>query len=189
MQRQTLRIGCASGFWGDSEAGAAQLVASGQIDYLVFDFLAEITMSLLARARAKDPALGYATDFVQAVMTPHLKTIHERGIKVISFDSGVRKDGRMMHLNPSSNPLIGEKLVKMTQQAIGDTGEVAILSATAQATNQNIWIDEAKKVLAQPAYKGRIALGPAACRASAGPSSHCAGGCRERVRGRAGRPS
>ena len=52
------------------------------------------------------------------------------------------------------NELIAQKLVKMTQQAIGSTGEVAILSATAQATNQNIWIDEAKKVLAQPAYKG-----------------------------------
>jgi rhamnose transport system substrate-binding protein len=59
-----------------------------------------------------------------------------------------------MHLNPSSNPLIGEKLIKMTAEAIGSTGEIAVLSATAQATNQNIWIEEAKKVLAQPAYKG-----------------------------------
>jgi len=46
--------------------------------------------------------------------------------------------------------LIGEKLVKMTQEAIGPNGEIAVLSATAQATNQNIWIAEMKKVLAQP---------------------------------------
>jgi len=87
-------------------------------------------------------------------LAPVLKRAMDRGIKVLSFDSGVRKDGRMMHLNPSSNPLIGEKLVKMTADAMGSTGEVAVLSATAQATNQNIWIEEAKKVLAQPAYKG-----------------------------------
>ncbi len=85
-------------------------------------------------------------------LVPSLKKAMERGIKVISFDSGVRKDGRQMHLNPSSNALIGEKLVKLAQDAIGDTGEIAILSATAQANNQNVWIEEAKKVLTQEPY-------------------------------------
>ena len=60
----------------------------------------------------------------------------------------------MMQFNPSSSPLIGEKLVKMTEQVVGNSGEIAMLSATAQATNQNIWIDEIKKLLAQPAYNG-----------------------------------
>jgi len=83
-----LRIGCATGFWGDSEAGAAQLVKHGGIDYLVFDFLAEITMSLLARARAKSPEAGYAPDFVRIVASlgPELKA---RGIKVVSNAGGV----------------------------------------------------------------------------------------------------
>ena len=49
--------------------------------------------------------------------------------------------------------LIGEKLVKMTVDAVGNSGEIAVLSATAQATNQNAWIEEMKKVLAKPEYK------------------------------------
>ena len=76
-----------------------------------------------------------------------------RGIKVLSFDSGIAKDGRLFNLLPSSNALIGEKLVKMTVDAVGNSGEIAVLSATAQATNQNAWIEEMKKVLAKPEYK------------------------------------
>ena len=85
---QTLRIGCASGFWGDSEAGATQLVSSGQIDYLVFDFLAEITMSLLARARAKSPDAGYAPDFVR-IMVDLAPEIKRQGIRVVANAGGV----------------------------------------------------------------------------------------------------
>ena len=83
MKQTTLRIGSASGFWGDSEFAAAQLVQRGNIDVLVFDYLAEITMSLLSRAKAKDPALGYAPDFV-ATLRPLMKELKSRGIKVIA---------------------------------------------------------------------------------------------------------
>ena len=84
-----VRIGGACGFWGDSAMATPQLLQVPGLQYLVYDYLAETTMAILAKARAKDPALGYATDFVQAVMTPHLKAIHERGIKVIANAGGV----------------------------------------------------------------------------------------------------
>ena len=88
-----MRIGGASGFWGDSTVGAPQLVNSGLIDYLVFDYLAETTMAILAAARAKKPELGYATDFVDATMKQVLPEVMKRGIKVIANAGGINPRG------------------------------------------------------------------------------------------------
>ncbi len=86
--RDQVRIGCGAGFWGDSAEGPKQLVDSGEIDYLVLDYLAEITMSLLAKARAKDPTAGYATDFPGVVANLAAK-IRQQGIKLVTNAGGV----------------------------------------------------------------------------------------------------
>lgn len=91
--RRRLRIGGASGFWGDSFVGAPQLVASGDIDVLVFDFLAETTMSVLAAARSRKPEMGYATDFVDIAMKSVLPDVMRQGIKVIANAGGINPQG------------------------------------------------------------------------------------------------
>ena len=86
---RAIRIGGAAGYWGDSQFAPRQLVMQGDVDYLVFDYLAEVTMSILVRARAKSDDLGYARDFVELVMKPLLPEIKARGIRVIANAGGV----------------------------------------------------------------------------------------------------
>ncbi|WP_454765901.1 acyclic terpene utilization AtuA family protein [Cupriavidus campinensis] len=93
MDAKTVRIGGASGFWGDSSVGAPQLVCHGDIDYLVFDYLAELTMSILAAARLRKPELGYATDFVTVTMKGLIGEIAARGIRVVSNAGGMNPHG------------------------------------------------------------------------------------------------
>jgi hypothetical protein len=91
MSDKIVRIGGASGAWGDSPRATPQLLAC-PVDYLMMDYLAEVTMSLLARARLKEPAGGFPPDFV-SYLTDYLPAIAERGIKVVSNAGGVNPQG------------------------------------------------------------------------------------------------
>ena len=113
MARDTLRIGGASAFWGDSNEGVVQLVERGDVDVLVFDYLAELTMSIMAAARAKNPELGYATDFV-AALVPVLARIRERGIKVLSNAGGI-------------NPQACARALRQAAQAAGVPLRIAVV--------------------------------------------------------------
>ena len=120
--------------------GPTTTTAEGQI---------EVVNSLISQ---KVDAIAISANDKDALV-PVLKRAMQRGIKVISWDSAVAAEGRQLHLNPSSNALIGNMLDKLAADALPDgKGKIAILSATATSTNQNTWIAEMKKVL--PKYPG-----------------------------------
>ena len=87
-----IRIGGATGYWGEADLALPQFLAEGDLDFIVFDYLAEITMSIMARAKAADPEKGYATDFVSAIVGPHLQAIADSGVKLISNAGGVNPE-------------------------------------------------------------------------------------------------
>lgn len=115
--------------------GPTTTTAEGQI---------EVINSLIAQGV---DAIAISANDPNAVV-PALKKAAQRGIKVISWDSGVAAEGRIMHLNPSSNELIGKMCLQLAKNHLPDgKGDFAILSATTTSTNQNIWIEEMKKQL------------------------------------------
>lgn len=87
-----IRIAAGQGFWGDQLDAPKQQIENGPIDYLMLDYLAEVTMSILQKQRARDPEAGYARDFVP-LMADTLPAIAERGIRVIANAGGVNPEG------------------------------------------------------------------------------------------------
>jgi len=85
---RTIRIASGQGFWGDWLEAPRRQVEGGPIDYLMMDYLAEVTMSIMQKQRARDPAVGYAKDFVP-LLERLLPALVEKGIKVISNAGGV----------------------------------------------------------------------------------------------------
>jgi hypothetical protein len=88
----SVRIAAGQGFWGDWLEAPYRQVTGGPVDYLVLDYLAEVTMSVLQKQKARDPSLGYATDFLTA-MERVLPIAAERGIKVTANAGGVNPRG------------------------------------------------------------------------------------------------
>lgn len=86
--KKIVRLGAGSGFWGDAMDPAMELLEHGNLDYLCFDFLAELTMALLQRQKLKNPQLGYVPDAV-TYMNAMLKMARERGTRLISNGGGV----------------------------------------------------------------------------------------------------
>ncbi len=85
---RTVRLGAGSGYWGDMIESAETLARHGELDYLGFDFLAELTMSLLQGAKRRDPSKGYIPDVVPW-MRRLLPITHERGTRMVLNGGGV----------------------------------------------------------------------------------------------------
>ena len=86
-----VRVAGGQGFWGDWLEAPRRQVDGGSVDYLMLDYLAEVTMSILQKQKERDPAMGYARDFVDA-MESVLAAVADRGVKVIANAGGVNPE-------------------------------------------------------------------------------------------------
>ncbi len=111
-----IRIANGSAFWGDSSEAPLQLLRGGPLDYLTLDYLAEITMSILQKLRARDPRAGYAHDFV-GVIKRGAKDMVERGVKVVTNAGGI-------------HPQACRDAVAAVLQAAGYAGKIKICTVT-----------------------------------------------------------
>ena len=125
-----------------AELGDVEIIYTGPTDTTAEGQI-EVINSLIAQ---RVDAIAVSANDTDALV-PTLKRAMDRGITVISWDSGVAPEGRAMHLNPSSAPLIGNTIIKLAADHLPEGGQVAVLSATTTSTNQNIWIEEMTKVM------------------------------------------
>src|SRR5689334_5467813 len=93
MPRPTLRVGNGAGFWGDSPPAPPRLVSDGRLDVLTLEYLAELTLAILAHQRAKSPAGGFVTDFPDLLgqVAPHLR--EQSGLTVVTNAGGLNPVG------------------------------------------------------------------------------------------------
>ena len=125
-----------------AELGNVEIIYTGPTDTTAEGQI-EVINALIAQ---NVDAIAISSNDTDALV-PALKKARDRGITVISWDSGVAPEGRQLHLNPSSNPLIGNMIIKLAADHLPDGGQVALLSATTTSTNQNIWMEEMNKVM------------------------------------------
>jgi rhamnose transport system substrate-binding protein len=109
----------------------------------------QIIDQLIAQRVVSICIVGNDRDALQPVLAKAMNA----GIKVFSLDSGVNAQSRLTHVNQADSEKIGRTLIQGAYDMIGGKGEIAILSATSQATNQNLWIDYMKKELTLAKYK------------------------------------
>src|ERR1700704_5362004 len=90
--KQKVRIAGGQGFWGDLPEAPIRQVEGGPIDYLMLDYLAEVTMSIMQKQKARDPSAGFAKDFVP-MMKRILPACVEKNIRVMANAGGANVEG------------------------------------------------------------------------------------------------
>jgi len=154
MSEKLVRIGGASGAWGDSPGALAQLLGAG-VDYLMMDYLAEVSMSLLARARLKDASAGYPPDAV-AYLGAALPEIAAKGVKVASNAGGVNPAGCKLALEA----VIAKQGLKLTV-AIVEGDDVMPLIPALREQDVREWVSGEKlpaRLLTANAYLGALPI-------------------------------
>lgn len=131
------------------ELGDVELIYTGPTNTTVEEQI-QVLDSLIAQN--VDALIISAND--ASALVPTTQKAMQRGITVVSFDSGIVPEGRQMHINAPNDNDIGATDIKMISKTLGGEGDIAILSATSQATNQNLWIEIMKKELEKPEYSG-----------------------------------
>jgi len=121
--------------------GPSDAAASSQVTYIN------------TAAQQKQDALVISANDANAV-APALKSARSQGLKVVTFDSDAAPDARDVFINQATSTEIAAGQVKLISEAVGGSGEIAILSATPNATNQNAWIEVMKTELAKPEFAG-----------------------------------
>ncbi len=111
-RKQVVRIGAGQGFWGDWLEAPVRLVEGGPLDYLMMDYLAEVTMSIMQKQKARDPSLGYARDVVP-LLGRILPALVSRNVRVTTNAGGV-------------NPAACARAIVETAQRLGLAGKVKI---------------------------------------------------------------
>jgi Acyclic terpene utilisation family protein AtuA len=157
-RKETVRLGAGSGFWGDALDPAMEVLEKGQVDYLCFDFLAELTMALLQRQRQKNPQAGYIPDAVQA-MKQMMPLARERGTKLISNGGGVNPrsgaekivaDARELGLKGTRVALVeGDDLLSRIDELAGsgiplahmETGDTDFAKVRSRVVAANVYTD------------------------------------------------
>jgi len=131
MSKKIIRVGGASGYWGDMPDATPQLVEDG-VDYLVYDLLAELNVPILARMREGNPDMGYALDFADRILKPSLIEIARKGVKVLANAGGlnprgcgesVRRAVKELGLNLKVAVVLGDDVVSRKEEFFkrGDT--------------------------------------------------------------------
>ena len=126
---KVIRVGNASGFWGDNPDAAPELCDKGELDYLTLDYLAEVSMSILARQRAKDPTRGFARDMIDclAAIAPHIR----KGLRIVTNGGGLEPLRALLALRsrlqdrkypvPATSVVLGDDLMPRLDELL-DSG-------------------------------------------------------------------
>ena len=153
MSEKTIRIGGASGAWGDSPMAFGQLLGAG-VDYLMMDYLAEVSMSLLARARMKDPNGGYPPDAV-AYLKAVLPDLAAKGVRVATNAGGVNPAGCKQALEAA----IAELGLSLTVAVVEGDDLIPLLDGLRESVREHVsGAVLPKRMLTANAYLGALPI-------------------------------